>query len=217
MSDGLKPFQRRTDTEKRQIGDYFSGSRRYYDQNAEVTVVKVHSGEYYVNEGPGEMLVTILGSCVAACVRDPKLGIGGMNHFLLPEYTASKPADADESTRYGAYAMERLINEILKHGASRGNLEAKLFGGGNVIASSAMIGDKNALFARKFLKDEGIKLVASDLGDSCPRRVHYYPDTGRAMVRRLQRREDMRILDEEKQYEDALLKRPATGKIELFS
>lgn len=206
---------RRTDTEKVQIGSLNDGMRRYYDQNFEVTVVKIISGDFYVTDEPNEMIVTILGSCVAACIRDPIAGVGGMNHFLLPGNKHGIAAE-DASTRYGSFAMEKLINEILKKGGLRNRLEIKLFGGGNVIESSAKIGDSNAQFVRDYLRDEGLTYVAEDLGGTYPRRVHYFPDTGKVMVRKLYRKEDYAVIEEEKRYEKTLVQKPVEGDIELF-
>ncbi len=204
---------RRTDVEKVQAGDYFDGVKRYYDQVSEITVVKVFSGEFYVTADPGEMLCTILGSCVAACIRDPVTKIGGMNHFLLPGSTTSQ----GDSARFGAFAMEQLINEILKLGASRERLEMKVFGGGNVIDSSAMIGDKNATFVKKFLKDEGFKIASEHLGGKHPRRIHYFPETGKVFMRVLHRKEDdQKVLKEEKQYQSKITKRQGKTDVELF-
>lgn len=213
-----KPFQRRTDVERNQVGDYYGGSKRYYDQNFEVTVVKIFSGECYVTSSPGEMIVTILGSCVSACIRDPIAGVGGMNHFLLPGDGSRSVSELSltDANRYGVNAMEFLINEILKRGGVKSRLEVKVFGGGNVTASSAMIGSKNSEFVRTFLRNEGLKTVSEDLGGTLPRRIHYYPDTGKVMVRKLNRREDMEIVDREKKYEQTLHTKPIEGDIDLF-
>lgn len=208
--------RRRTDTEKEQVGDYFSGKDRYYDQAAEVTVVKVFSGDCYSTDHPGEMLVTVLGSCIAACIRDPIAKVGGMNHFLLPDSNNV----GDSPTRYGAYAMEKLINDLLKKGAAKSRLEVKVFGGGNVIKSSAMIGDKNVKFIRDYLKTEGLKIEQEDLGGTSPRRIHYYPDTGRVMMRKLNRKEDYeKVEQEEVGYKSAIsikADKGAEGNVELF-
>jgi chemotaxis protein CheD len=209
-------FIRRTDKEKLQIGDYFSGSDRYYDQISEMTVVKVFSGDCYSTTEPGEMLVTVLGSCIAACIRDPIAKVGGMNHFLLPNSSNV----GDSPTRYGAYAMEKLINDLLKKGAQKSRLEVKVFGGGNVIQSSAKIGDKNVNFIRQYCKDEGLKIVQEDLGGLSPRRIHYYPETGKVMMRKLGRKEDfVNVEQEEIIYSKAITikaSKGAEGGVELF-
>lgn len=211
--------ERRAEREGTVVGDYFDQKvRRYFDEVQEYTVVKVFSGECYIADKPGEMMVTILGSCVAACIRDPEMGIGGMNHFLLPggDSHAEKMAKTDAANRYGSYAMEELINGLLSRGAKRNRLEIKLFGGGNVIDSSAMIGDKNVRFVRQFLRNEGLPIATENLGGDLPRRIHYYPDTGKVMMRTLQRKSDMRIVAEEKKYAEKITKKEVEGDIELF-
>ncbi len=216
-TSGESPFRRRTDAEPNQAGDYYSGAKRYFDQNFEVTVIKLYSGECYVTDQPGEMIMTILGSCISACMRDPSTGIGGMNHFLLPgnvddaEMRASNDAD-----RYGAFAMENLINGIMKLGGRKENLEVKLFGGGNVTSSSAMIGSKNVSFVHKFMKNEGLRVVSEDLGGTHPRRLHYFPDTGKVMMRKLRRKEDMRIVEREKTYQRSITQQDTGNDVELF-
>ncbi|KQY85032.1 chemotaxis protein CheD [Brevundimonas sp. Root1423] len=146
------------------------------------TVRRIHvgQGEHFVTDDPGVMLTTILGSCVAMCLRDSGARIGGMNHFLLPEGAGS---GADAGRRYGAYAMEVLINDCLKRGARRDRLEAKLFGGGRMFDSLRDVGLANADFAERFLRDEGIALVGGSLRGSGGRRVQYWPATGRALQR----------------------------------
>ena len=146
------------------------------------TVRRVHvgQGEHFITDDPGVMLTTILGSCVAMCLRDSTTRIGGMNHFLLPEGAGS---GTDAGRRYGAYAMEVLINDCLKQGARRERLEAKLFGGGRMFDSLKDVGLANADFAERFLRDEGIPVVGGSLRGSGGRRVQYWPATGRALQR----------------------------------
>lgn len=177
-------------------------------------IVKIFSGGWHLSTGTSEMLATILGSCVSCCMRDPALAIGGMNHFLLPGEGAGDMNSA--SARYGVYAMERLINAILQQGGRKERLEVKVFGGGNVTANSARIGSKNAAFVKDFLKREGITIAAQDLEGDLPRRLHYFPDTGRVMMRRLSRKEDLVILDSERDYAKSLTAAPAEGDVELF-
>ncbi|MFO1237068.1 MAG: chemotaxis protein CheD [Alphaproteobacteria bacterium] len=137
----------------------------------------VVQGEYAVSGEPGVVLTTILGSCVAACMRDPVAGVGGMNHFLLPGDEGDSRGD---SMKYGVNAMELLINALLKMGAQRRRLEAKLFGGANVVHNLSDVGKKNAAFALKFLQAEGIVCVGQSLGGDQARRLRYWPETGRA-------------------------------------
>lgn len=152
--------------------------------------VQVTQGETYVTKSEDEVLTTVLGSCVSACIRDPFMRVGGMNHFLLPDMDRS----GRDSQRYGAHAMELLINEILKRGGHRQRLEAKIFGGANVISSGAEIGSRNAAFARQYLLDEGIRIVGGDVGGTQARRIQYWPVSGR--VRQLAISTDVRPIVE---------------------
>ena len=145
--------------------------------------IHVGQGDHHVTSDPNVMLTTILGSCVAMCLRDPQSGVGGMNHFLLPEGAG---AGTDAGRRYGAYAMELLINDVMKAGARRDRLEAKLFGGGRMFDSLKDVGMANADFAERFLRDEGIPLVGGSLRGAGGRRLHYWPVTGRALQRAVQ-------------------------------
>ncbi len=139
--------------------------------------VRIIQGEYKVVSDPDVVLTTILGSCVAACLRDPVSGVGGMNHFLLPGTGSVTGGDA---TRYGVHLMELLINGLLKQGARRDRLEAKIFGGAKTIASFSNVGEQNAIFAMKFLKDEGIPVISSSTGGEHGRKIEFWPVSGRA-------------------------------------
>lgn len=196
--------------------DYFHGKKRVFDADSGRYAVKIFSGEWYVSKEPEkEMLATILGSCVAACIRDPIAKVGGMNHFLLPgdETMVSTMSDA---ARYGVFAMESLINGILKAGGRKERLEVKVFGGGNVIKNSAKIGSKNALFIREFLAREGYHVFTSDLEGEYPRRIHYFADTGRVLMRKLRRKDDLAVVAEEKKYATTIASAPVEGAIDLF-
>ena len=142
--------------------------------------IHVGQGEHFVTDDPDVMMTTILGSCVAMCLRDPVAGVGGMNHFLLPEGDGGGTA---AGRRYGAYAMEVLINDCLKAGARRDRMQAKLFGGGRMFDSLRDVGLANAEFAERFLRDEGIAVVGGSLRGMGGRRVQYWPVTGRALQR----------------------------------
>lgn len=200
----------------KEIGGNTDNVDKHYDKASDMTVVKVYSGDCYITDKPKEMMVTILGSCVSACIRDPIAKIGGMNHFLLPD-SKSEPFS---STRYGAFAMEKLINEILKRGGQRHRLEVKVFGGGNVIESSARIGEKNVEFIKSYLKNEGIPIAMSDLGGTAPRRIHYYPDTGKVMMRKIEKKEDVEnVKKEENKYSQSInvhSQHGDEGDVELF-
>jgi chemotaxis protein CheD len=146
---------------------------------------KVHviQGGHYVTDDASVVLSTVLGSCVAACLRDPLAGIGGMNHFLLGESRDGAGSADGEMIRYGAYAMEVLINGLMARGASRNRLEAKLFGGARMLGGLSDIGAANARFARKFLADEGIPLLGESLGGDAARRLEFWPVSGRVRQR----------------------------------
>lgn len=184
--------------------------RRYYDVTNKCYAAKILPGEFFVTN-KAEMITTVLGSCVSACVYDTQYNYGGMNHFMLPE------AEHDASSaRYGLFAMESLINEILKLGCKKQNLRAKLFGGGQIIGSMTDIGQKNIRFARKFLFTEGIPLESSDLGLGFPRKVNFFPATGKVMVKRLQSLKNTTIDDRELLYMQNLAKGDIFGEIDLF-
>jgi chemotaxis protein CheD len=140
--------------------------------------IHVVQGEQYVTDDPGAVLTTILGSCVAACLRDPVAGVGGMNHFLLPGVERSQAGS--ESVRYGVHAMELLVNALLAAGARRDRLEGKLFGGARLIKGLTDVGALNAEFAQDFLRREGLKHVGGSLGGESGRRIQYWPVSGRA-------------------------------------
>jgi chemotaxis protein CheD len=140
--------------------------------------ITIIQGEYRVSDDPNVHFTTILGSCVAACIRDPEARVGGLNHFLLPG-DASRAAGKD-AERYGVYLMELLINGIMQKGGKRSRLEAKLFGGARTMKGLSDIGALNQAFAEDFLRNEGIRVVGGDLGGDRGRRIEYWPVTGRA-------------------------------------
>lgn len=188
---------------------------RYFDRKFGLEAAKILPGEYFVSTAD-ELLVTVLGSCVAACIRDTGSGIGGMNHFMLPDDGGRNPLGA--SARYGTFAMEILINHLLKLGARRSRLEAKVFGGGSVMASLAgsQVGEKNAEFVLEFLKTEKIPIVAKDLLDSYPRKVYYFPHSGRALVKKLHRVHNDTLFSRENEYKLRLSTSTFAGDVELF-
>jgi chemotaxis protein CheD len=153
-----------------------AGARRFFNGADRCWHVQVTQGETYVTADGNEVLTTVLGSCIAACIRDPMAGVGGMNHFLLGEGRG----EDQNALRYGVNAMELLINALLARGAARARLEAKLFGGAAVIAGLSDVGAGNADFARRYLEAEGIALAGGDTGGVRPRRIQYWPLTGRA-------------------------------------
>lgn len=159
--------------------------RRFFDANKQQWFVRVSQGDYYITSDADVVLHTVLGSCISACIRDPVLGVGGMNHFLLPnaENIDLKAGGAEAlALRYGNYAMELLINGLLKRGAVRNRLEIKLFGGGNVVKGITGIGHKNADFIEAYLAAESLAVSSHHLRGFAARKVHYSPNSGRARM-----------------------------------
>jgi len=132
-------------------------------------------GEHFVSSDPAVVLITVLGSCVAACIRDPVAGVGGMNHFLLPGASENRKVGIS----HGVHAMELLVNDLLRHGARRDRLEAKLFGGARMVDGLTDVGGQNANFAESFLRDEGISCLGGSLRGEHARRVQFWPASGR--------------------------------------
>lgn len=190
----------------------------YYDRQFNTQAAKILPGEYYVTKH-NIMIVTVLGSCVSACIRDRETGIGGMNHFMLPHSDADPNNPLSTSARYGTYAMEMLINHVLKLGARRSFLEAKLFGGGNVMQGFTVdkVGTRNAEFALHYLKIEQISVVSQDLLDIHPRKVYYFPKTGRVLVKKLRNLHNATITEREQQYQQRIVVEKKSGDVELFT
>jgi chemotaxis protein CheD len=198
----------------------FAHINRYWDPHEDCFAAKILPGQYYVTLH-GEMIITVLGSCVSACIRDSVFGIGGMNHFMLPDDGKSSAAKGpgrimDESARYGVYAMELLINDILKNGGRRENLEVKITGGGRMLANMSDIGKRNIDFVRKFLVTEGLEIVAEEVGDIYPRKVQYHPGTGKVRVKKLRSMHDDTIARREHAYLRGLQQQSVQGEVELF-
>jgi len=190
----------------------------YFDRNFDIEAAKILPGEYYVS-ARDMLLVTVLGSCVAACLRDPKTGIGGMNHFMLPEGGGDQHNLLSSSARYGGYAMEVLINQLVKLGANRSRLEAKVFGGAAVLRgfTTVQVGEMNSEFVLEYLRTERIRVVAEDLLDVYPRKVYFFPATGRVMVRKLRAVHNNTIVERERDYGQRLKSTPLSGDVELFT
>lgn len=215
LASGLRSNERSLPPSLAQFGHI----KRYWDPQHETFAAKLLPGEYYVTTR-GEMICTVLGSCVSACVRDRVAGLGGMNHFMLPldrSHGGSAWADAaSAATRYGNVAMEHLINDILKCGGKRQNLEFKLVGGGKVLAAMTDVGAANIEFVREYVRTEGFAVAGEDLGDVYPRKVHYYPATGKVRVKKLLSTRNDTIFERERQYQQVLVEQPAAGDVELF-
>lgn len=202
------------------LTEEFSAVNRYWDSTNDSHAAKILPGEYYVT-GAGELITTVLGSCVAACVRDKMTGIGGMNHFMLP-HVSSYQGDTTRKLlsvagRYGNVAMERLINCILSNGGSRKNLEFKVFGGARVLDIDSEVGNRNVLFITEYLRVENFKVEAHDMGGSLPRKINYFPETGRVMMKRLRRIRGSTLRNREHSYYRELGRQPIQTDVELFT
>jgi len=189
----------------------FEGIRRYWDGTRHMPAAKILPGEYYVT-AQNEVITTVLGSCISACVQDRVNRIGGMNHFMLPISEDGKWEGAGDNsgsaTRYGNYAMEHMINGILEHGGVRRNLEVKVFGGGRIISDMGDIGNNNIDFIREYLRLEGLPLVGEDLGGSYPRKVVYLPAIGRVWIKRIETLHNDTLLRRERLYKQNIENRP---------
>jgi len=197
----------------------FEHMRRFWDPTHSCMTVKVLPGEFYVS-AQEEMVSTVLGSCVSACIRDDERRIGGMNHFMLPAPMGGERNDwscaVGRAARYGSDAMEQLINAILKAGGRREALKVKIFGGGRVLAQMTDVGKRNIAFVQHYLETEGLPLVASDVGDIYPRQLQFFPASGRVRVRQLRTQRDAELAATEQRYLKRLANDPIKGEVELF-
>lgn len=200
--------------------DGFEHINRYIDRDHGLIAAKILPGEYYVTR-ENELITTVLGSCVAACIRDKESGLGGMNHFMLPITSVEKLKQGNEAvvgnaTRYGNFAMEHLINTILSNGGKRKNLEVKLFGGGRIIPTLTDVGIKNIDFVLEYVDTEGLALLSQDLGDIYPRKIIYFPKTGKVAMKKIQHLHNDVIIQRERQYFNDIKNAPVEGDVELF-
>jgi len=191
-----------------------------FDPKLQILTLPVLPGEHKIispkDYAEPVAVQTLLGSCVAACIRDTKSGIGGLNHFLLPKETGK--TDGETSARYGIHAMEMLINSILAGGVPKSNLEAKVFGGANVLQgiSGTSIGEKNSKFVQEYLNAENIRVVASDLGGDRARKVYFIPETGKVLVQNLSPSSEQSALKLEQSYSKELPLKQPSGGVDLF-
>lgn len=197
----------------------FEAIARSWDNSMGCWAAKILPGEFYITRGD-EAITTVLGSCISACIRDPAAAVGGMNHFMLPEDTTQGKSAwmeaANLATRYGSFAMESLINGLLKLGARRERLEVKLFGGGHILQTAIDVGERNIEFAHQWLATEGFRIAAEDVGDVVPRRVIYLPVSGKVRVKHLRAIESREIATRERQYLKSTAAAPVVSDIELF-
>jgi chemotaxis protein CheD len=183
--------------------DATAGTNRYWDARDQAWVVQILPGELRVTT-EDELLVTVLGSCVAVCARDPIAGVGGLNHFMLPDL----PKDAPPSPRYGRTACEQLLAALAAHGARPERLELKLYGGGAVISSSLQVGMVNVEYAHQFFASRGLAILAEDVGDQYARRIRYRVRTGEVQVKPLPRRETAEVIQGERALRESLAALP---------
>ncbi|MBP2295287.1 chemotaxis protein [Azospirillum rugosum] len=215
---GLNPFQHTGGfdgtVDRRTAADGLRADGSFFDPEFQAYVVPVVLGHHRISSRADDMLVTTLGSCVAACIHDPVALVGGMNHFLLP---GSPVGDGfGVATRYGSVAMERLINDLLARGARRERLEVKLFGGARVIETSLDVGAANRDFALDYVRREGLALAGEDLGGPAGRRVHFFPTTGKAFRRLLRPETERETVHQELDFLKALKGTAVEGEMELF-
>jgi len=192
----------------------FESIKRYHDRSNNHIIARILPGEYYVSTSD-EMITTVLGSCISACIRDKRSGIGGINHFMLPGSSSGNQQYNDVATRYGGFAMEHLINEIFKHGGKRQNLEIKLFGGGNIISTLTDIGKRNIAFVRDYLRYETLPISTEDMGGAFSRKINYFPKTGRVMVKKMSTAAT-KYVEREKAYQHSIDEKPVISDIDLF-
>ncbi len=190
---------------------------RYFDKKFGIEAAKILPGEYFATD-KNMVLVTVLGSCVAACIRDSRIGVGGMNHFMLPRSEKDPASPISMSARYGTFAMEILINQLMKMGARRETMEAKVFGGGNVLRgfTANNIGESNANFVIEYLRNEGIRVTAEDMLGVHPRKIYYFPGTGKVLVKKIRELHNHTIVERESEYNMRLRNVQVGGDVEMF-
>lgn len=179
--------------------DQFAHIRRMRDSRFPHEIASILPGEFFVSADP-MIVYTVLGSCISACVRDPIVGVGGMNHFMLPKPKEGGCDSWGESTRYGSYAMESLINGILKRGGIKSRLEVKLFGAGKIYDGNIDVGASNTEWVLEYLRAEGLSVCKTDLGDMYPRKVYYFTESGRVLLKKLERLKNRTIEIREQEY-----------------
>lgn len=179
--------------------DPFAHIRRMRDSRFPHEIAAILPGEFFVSPDP-MIVYTVLGSCVSACIRDPVAGVGGMNHFMLPQPKDVANDSWGESTRYGSYAMESLINDIIKRGGNKRRLEIKLFGAGRIYDGSIDVGSRNAEWVLDYLQTEGLTACKTDLGDVFPRKIYYFTESGRVLMKKIERVKNHTIAEREHEY-----------------
>lgn len=207
---------RNTDLADDSVEKSLHPSRIAFNRRLGCNVATIHQGQYHISQGD-EGIYTLLGSCIAVCVRDTKLNIGGMNHFLLPDNGSNEACHESQQGRYGYWSMELLLNGLYKRGAQKKYLEIKVFGGGFVLNLSHIdIGQKNISFIRQYLQDENLQITAESTGGSFSRKVVYFPQNGNVKLKLANQATQNGIVKEDLNYITQLNHNPHTGSIELF-
>ncbi len=210
------------DNYKNQCLPEFSHINHYWDRQRECVVSKILPGEFFMSKSQG-LIATTLGSCISACIWDSRAKVGGMNHFMLPatskqihEINWASRDNVSDATRYGNFAMEHLINMILKYGGTKANLKAKVFGGGKVVKKMSDVGERNIEFVLEYLKNENIEIVKADIGSIYPRKVLFEPTTGKAYLKKLENLHNDTIVLREIDYRSRIDESEVGGEVELF-
>jgi len=198
----------------------FENINRYWDTSHGFFSAKILPGQYYVSNND-ELIATVLGSCISVCAYDRVAGVGGMNHFMLPLYTdRHKEAWGDTvisaETRYGNFAMEHMINDIIKHGGVKSRLEIKVVGGGRVMEKMTDIGLRNISFIYSYIADEHLQLVSEDVGDKYPRKVLFHVKSGKVKVRKLKKVNNTTLIQRDQEYVKQLNSGELDGSVDLF-
>ncbi|MBV1910164.1 MAG: chemoreceptor glutamine deamidase CheD [Kangiellaceae bacterium] len=193
----------------------FNHINRYWDKTTGLSTAKILPGEFYVT-AHNEAITTVLGSCISACVRDPVAGLGGMNHFMLPIGNSASSSQQEDAARYGNFAMEQMINDILRNGGNRDNLEIKIFGGGRVMKGVTDVGKKNINFVKEYIILEQLNLLAEDVGGNYPRKVMYLPKTGKVKMKKLISKHNSTVETRDETYFERITHQKTEGEIELF-
>ncbi|MGB0936015.1 MAG: chemoreceptor glutamine deamidase CheD [Colwellia sp.] len=200
----------------------FRHINHYWDKDRQIVVAKILPGEFYTTTNK-VAIATTLGSCISACIWDEKTHIGGMNHFMLPatekevhEVNWGQRNNLSDATRYGNFAMEHLINTILKNGGRKANLKVKIFGGGKVLRKMSDVGERNIEFVLKYLEQEEMDIDTADVGDIYPRKVFFDPSTGKVFVKKLTNLHNETIIKREADYSHQIVDDDVDGDVELF-
>ena len=198
------------------VHDDLAHRQSHFDRGADATAIWIFQGDFYVSARPDLFLTTVLGSCIAVCMRDPIAGCGGMNHFLLPDAEDRGEHYPSLALRYGSYSVERLINAILSRGGKRERLEIKVFGGANVLGGTSDVGSRNVDFIEHYFAKERLSIRAADLRGTSPRKLRYFPTTGRAQVCDLRNGEATDAINSEADMRAKMAFAKLSGDVEIF-